>query len=88
MSKLLYPHLTVIVDTKPCFIDLTNRYSQATDNKTISALRKEMVARSEYLDKWLVKHGYQCGQDYQRTSAGYRFATEQLATFFRLAWYQ
>lgn len=88
MSKLLYPHLTVIVDTEPCFTNLIDRYSRATDNKTLSALRKEMVARSEYLDKWLVKHGYQCGQDYQRTSAGYRFATEQLATFFRLAWYQ
>jgi len=88
MSKLLYPHLTVLVDTEPCFTNLMNRYSRATDSKTISALRKEMVARSEYLDKWLVKHGYQCGQDYQRTSTGYRFATEQLATFFRLAWYQ
>lgn len=87
MSKLLYPHLTVLVDTEPCFTNLMNRYSQATDSKTVSALRKEINVRSEYLDKWLVKHGYQCGQDYQRTSTGYRFATEQLATFFRLAWY-
>ena len=87
MSKLLYHHLTVIVDTEPCLTNLIDRYRRATDNKTLSALRKEMNARSEYLDKWLVEHGYQCGQDYQRTSAGYRFATEQLATFFRLAWY-
>jgi hypothetical protein len=88
MSQLLYPHLRVSVDTEPFYADLVCRYTRLGSGKNQDRLeiRKEIAQRCEEMSQWLVDHGYQCGRDYQQTESGYRFASEQLATFFRLAW--
>ena len=88
MSQLLYPHLVVSVDTEPFYHDLVHRYTSLGSGKNQDRLeiRKEIAQRCEGMGQWLVNHGYQCGRDYQQTESGYRFASEQLATFFRLAW--
>ena len=87
MSQLLYPHLTVTVDTEPFYHDLVRQYNQlGTSKQDRLDIRKQVAKRFEGMDAWLVQHGYQCGRDYQAVDLGYRFATEQLATFFRLAW--
>jgi hypothetical protein len=88
MSQLLNPHLTVAVDTEPFYYDLVRRYTSLGSGKNQDrfAIRKEIAQRCEDMGQWLVKHGYQCGTDYQQTESGYRFASDKLATFFRLAW--
>jgi len=87
MSRQLYPHLRVSVDTEPFYADLVRRYtSPGTWAQDRLEIRKEIAQRREGMSQWLVQHGYQCGTDYQQTETGYRFASEALATFFRLAW--
>jgi hypothetical protein len=88
MSQLLYPHLVVSVDTEPFYQDLIQRYTSLGTGKNQERLkiRKEMTHRRNGMGSWLVQHGYQCGRDYQQTESGYRFASDNLATFFRLAW--
>jgi hypothetical protein len=89
MSQLLYPHLTVVVDTEPFYSELVRRYSHAhvpggaADRVRV---RQEIKEKTQGMGQWLVEHGYQCGRDYQQTESGYRFASDSLATFFRLAW--
>jgi hypothetical protein len=85
MSQLLNPHLTVEVDTEPFYADQVEAYKTALFSER-NKIRQEMRERQEKLGLWLVKHGYQCGTDYQQTESGYRFASDKLATFFRLAW--
>lgn len=87
MSQLLYPHLTVAVDTEPFYHDLVRQYNQLGTNKHDRlAIRQQVVAMRKGMDTWLVQRGYQCGRDYQAIDMGYRFASDSLATFFRLAW--
>ena len=85
MSQLLYPHLRVAVDTEPFYADLVAEYPTAPAS-TRNRIRNEIRQRREGMSAWLVDHGYQCGPDYQQTESGYRFASDGLATFFRLAW--
>lgn len=85
MSQLLYPHLTVEVDTEPFYADQVEEYKTALFSQR-NQIRKEIKQRREGMSAWLVHHGYQCGPDYQQTESGYRFASDALATFFRLAW--
>ena len=85
MSQLLYPHLRVAVDTEPFYADLVAEYSTALFSNR-NRIRREIRQRREGMSAWLVRHGYQCGPDYQQTESGYRFASDALATFFRLAW--
>jgi len=89
MSQLLYPHLVVSVDTEPFYADLVGRYSRAHRYGGAAErvqIREEIQEKTQGMSQWLVDHGYQCGRDYQQTESGYRFASESLATFFRLAW--
>ena len=88
MSRDLYPHLTVEVDTEPFYADLVSRYTQLKhgESRIRGQIRKEISQRHEDMSLWLVKHGYQCGRDYQQSQSGYRFATEPLATMFKLVW--
>lgn len=89
MSQLLYPHLVVSVDTEPFYADLVRRYGRAHRYGGAAErlqIREEIKEKTQGMSQWLVNHGYQCGRDYQQTESGYRFASEQLATFFRLAW--
>jgi hypothetical protein len=88
MSQLLYPHLAVAVDTEPFYADLIQRYTSLGTGRNLERLeiRQELSKRRQGMGVWLVNHGYQCGRDYQQTEAGYRFASDSLATFFRLAW--
>ena len=88
MATDLYPHLTVEVDTEPFYSDLVIRYTQLEYGEFLirSQIRKEMRQRQEDMSLWLVKHGYQCGKDYQQSQSGYRFASEPLATMFKLVW--
>lgn len=85
MSQLLYPHLRVAVDTEPFYADLVAEYPTAPAYNR-NRIRREIKQRREDMSAWLVRHGYQCGPDYQQTESGYRFASDALATFFRLAW--
>ena len=85
MSQLLYPHLTVAVDTEPFYADLVAEYPTALFSSR-QRIRNEISQRRNGMSAWLVRHGYQCGPDYQQTESGYRFASDALATFFRLAW--
>jgi hypothetical protein len=85
MSQLLYPHLCVAVDTEPFYADLVAEYPTAPASNR-NRIRNEIRQRREGMSQWLVDHGYQCGRDYQQTESGYRFASDALATFFRLAW--
>jgi hypothetical protein len=84
MSQM-HPHLTVEVDTEPFYADQVEAYRTALFSER-NRIRQEMRERQEKLGLWLVQHGYQCGLDYQPTESGYRFASDKLATFFRLAW--
>ena len=89
MSQKLYPHLVVSVDAEPFYHDLVRQYSRAHRHGGAAErlrIRKEIQEKTQSMSQWLVNHGYQCGRDYQQTESGYRFASEQLATFFRLAW--
>ena len=89
MSRQLYPHLVVSVDTEPFYADLVRQYSRSAAPPWRWArvqIREEIQEKTQGMSQWLVDHGYQCGRDYQQTESGYRFATESLATFFRLAW--
>ena len=89
MSQKLYPHLTVTVDAEPFYADLVRRYGRAHRYGGAAErvqIRKEIQEKTHGMSQWLIDHGYQCGRDYQQTESGYRFASEQLATFFRLAW--
>ena len=89
MSRRLYPHRVVSVDTEPFYHDLVRQYSRAHRHGGAAErlrIRKEIQEKTQSMSQWLVNHGYQCGRDYQQTESGYRFASEQLATFFRLAW--
>jgi len=89
MSRLLYPHLRVAVDTEPFYHDLVRQYSRAhvpggaAERRRV---RQEITEKTQGMSAWLVERGYQCGRDYQQTESGYRFASDTLATFFRLAW--
>ena len=85
MSQLLYLHLRVAVDTEPFYADLVAEYPTALASNR-NRIRNEIRQRREGMSAWLVDHGYQCGPDYQPTESGYRFASDSLATFFRLAW--
>jgi len=85
MSQLLYPHLRVSVDTEPFYADLVAEYTTA-HSASRRRIRNEISWRRAGMGQWLIKHGYQCGRDYQQTETGYRFASDSLATFFRLAW--
>ena len=85
MSQLLYPHLRVAVDTEPFYADLVAEYPTALFSNR-NRIRNEIRQRREGMSAWLVDHGYQCGPDYQQTESGYRFASDGLATFFRLVW--
>ena len=89
MSQLLYPHLVVSVDTEPFYADLVRQYSRAHRHGGAAErvqIREEIQEKTQGMSQWLVRHGYQCGPDYQPTESGYRFASDKLATFFRLAW--
>jgi hypothetical protein len=89
MSQKLYPHLVVSVDAEPFYHDLVRQHSRAHRHGGAAErirIRKEIQEKTQSMSQWLVNHGYQCGRDYQQTESGYRFASEQLATFFRLAW--
>ena len=89
MSQLLYPHLCVAVDTEPFYADLVRRYGRAHRHGGAAErvqIREEIQEKTQGMSRWLVEHGYQCGPDYQQTESGYRFASDALATFFRLAW--
>ena len=89
MSQLLYPHLTVAVDTEPFYTDLVRRYGRAHRHGGAAErvqIREEIQEKTQGMSQWLVERGYQCGRDYQQTELGYRFASDSLATFFRLAW--
>ena len=89
MARDLYPHLTVKVDTEPFYSDLVRQYSYAHRHGGAAErvrIREEIKEKTQGMSQWLVKHGYQCGKDYQQSESGYRFASESLATFFRLAW--
>ena len=89
MSQKLYPHLRVTVDTEPFYSDLVRRYSRAhvpggaAERRRV---RQEIKEKTHGMSQWLVQRGYQCGRDYQQTESGYRFASDSLATFFRLTW--
>ena len=85
MMRQLYPHLTVEVDTEPFYADQVEAYKTALFSQR-NQIRREMRQRQEDMAQWLVHHGFQCGPDYQATESGYRFASDKLATFFRLAW--
>ena len=85
MSQLLYPHLRVAVDTEPFYADLVAEYPTALFSNR-NRIRNEIRQRREGMSAWLVRHGYQCGPDYQQTESGYRFASDGLATYLRLAW--
>ena len=85
MSQQLYPHLRVAVDTEPFYADLVAEYPTAPASNR-NRIRREIRQRREGMSAWLVDHGYQCGPDYQQTESGYRFSSDGLATFFRLAW--
>jgi hypothetical protein len=85
MMRQLYPHLTVEVDTEPFYADQVEAYKTALFNQR-NQIRREMKQRQEDMAQWLVRHGFQCGLDYQQTESGYRFASDKLATFFKLAW--
>ena len=85
MSQLLYPHLRVAVDTEPFYADLVAEYPTAPAYNR-NRIRNEIRQRRNGMSAWLIDHGYQCGPDYQQTASGYRFASDALATFFRLAW--
>jgi len=85
MSQKLYPHLRVTVDTEPFYADLVAEYPTALFSNR-NRIRREIRQRREGMSAWLVDRGYQCGRDYQQTESGYRFASDSLATFFRLAW--
>ena len=85
MSQLLYPHLRVAVDTEPFYADLVAEYPTAPVSNR-NRIRNEIRQRREGMSAWLVDHGYQFGPYYQQTESGYRFASDALATFFRLAW--
>jgi hypothetical protein len=50
----------------------------------LAQIRKQIQQRHCDHDTWLVKHGYQCGKDYQQTADGYRFASPALVTAFVL----
>ena len=82
MATPLYPHLTVVVEVDQFFNDLAGSYDRTNHDR----IRKEVLDRSERMDRWFSEHGYQCGRDYQTTHDGYRFANESLATMFTLAW--
>ena len=88
MAKDLYPHLVVRVDTEPFYADLVSKYNQVNqgDYHTKKEVYKEIQQRVKDISMWLVKHGYQCGRDYQETHSGYRFASEPLALMFTLVW--
>ena len=89
MMRQLYPHLTVEVDTEPFYADLVCRYGLAHVPGGAAErlrVRQEIQEKTQGMSQWLVRHGYQCGPDYQPTESGYRFASDKLATFFRLAW--
>jgi hypothetical protein len=81
----LHPHLTVEVDTEPFYADQVEEYKTALFSQR-NQIRREIRQRREGMSAWLIRHGYQCGPDYQQTESGYRFASDALATFFRLAW--
>ena len=89
MMRQLYPHLCVAVDTEPFYADLVRQYSRAhvpggaAERRRV---RQEIEEKTQDMNQWLVRHGYQCGRDYQPTELGYRFASDAVATFFRLAW--
>jgi hypothetical protein len=85
MATDLYPHLTVEVDTEPFYADQVEQYKTALFSQR-NQIRKEMRQRQEDMSLWLVEHGYQCGRDYQQSQSGYRFASEPLATMFKLVW--
>ena len=89
MSRQLYPHLVVSVDTEPFYADLVCRYGRAHRHGGAAErvqIREEIKEKTQGMGQWLVDHAYQSGRDYQQTESGYRFASESLATFFRLAW--
>lgn len=85
MARDLYPHLIVEVDTEPFYADQVEQYKTALFSQR-NQIRNEIRQRREGMSAWLVDHGYQCGSDYQQTESGYRFASDGLATFFRLVW--
>jgi hypothetical protein len=86
MATLLYPHLTVDIDTESFFADLVHRYSY-NDSSYAERLqiRDEIKNRRDSMQSWLTEHEYQCGQDYFETETGYRFANNGLAIAFVLA---
>jgi hypothetical protein len=86
MATLLYPHLTVKVDTEHFFEDLVHQYSYDKSYAERSRVRDEIAKRSDAMQSWLTAHGYQCGNDYFETETGYRFANNSLAVAFVLVW--
>ena len=83
MTKL-YPHLTAELDTEFLYKDLVHKYERARGNPTQNHIRQLIRKRQQQHDSWLVKHGYECGRDYQQTDRGYRFASDAMVTAFVL----
>ena len=86
MTKNLYPHLSVKVDTEYVYDDLEQWY--ITEWGKIGSgkkFRKDQSDRRDMIGKWLIDHGYVFGRDYRHTSGTeYYFASESLATMFVL----
>jgi DNA-binding transcriptional regulator YbjK len=76
--------LTEELDTEFLYKDLVHKYERARSNPTQNHIRQLIRKRQQQHDAWLISHGYQCGQDYQPTANGYRFATGALVTAFVL----
>jgi hypothetical protein len=77
--------LTAELDTEFLYDDLVQAYTNNNrDGHMLAQIRKQIQQRHCDHDTWLVKHGYQCGKDYQPTTNGYRFASESMITAFVL----
>ena len=87
MATLLYPHLTVEVDTDHFFEDLNRQYSYSNSSYAERLrIRDEIKNRRDSMQSWLTDHGYRCGNDYFETETGYRFVDNSLAVAFVLVW--
>jgi hypothetical protein len=82
MKKLVHPHCNIVVNIDPWRQAIMDRNEQTLTG--FLKVRKELSDSHEKWMRWLIKHGYQLGQDYFRCEEGYRFSSEKLAKEFIL----
>lgn len=86
MPTPVYPHLTVKLDRESFFADLMQQVELSSSIRQRLDIREEILKRDAAMIKWLIDHGYRCGDDYFDSGDSYRFANNGLAIAFALVW--